>query len=390
MYGWYAPDPRMRANVGIRRRLAPLLDNSPRRDRARPRPAALAAGLARACTTATRSAWATTSGCTTATPSRTPMQWTPDRNAGFSTADPGKLYLPVVQSLVYHYNHVNVEAQLAQPRSLLHWVRGMLHVRKAHPAFGLGDFEVCPSDNEAVLAFVRRHSRPATAHRRRRPSCASTTCRRGRRPRRSGCPSEFEGASSSTSSAAGLPQGRRRRHAHADARLARLLLAAPATRVRLVAEIHQATLTPTKLELLPGVDGAAALVCRQGPGPEAAPALVVATRRPRGPGGHRDAPRRGRVRSRAGRLPGAAHLSRRAARERPPRPDRHDGAQRPRQALGLRRPARPGLRRPAARAHPRARCGAGGLGVAHRRAGRRRRPAPVVDGRDDAARVRAC
>ncbi|HEV7196447.1 MAG TPA: alpha-glucosidase C-terminal domain-containing protein, partial [Pedococcus sp.] len=86
---------------------------------------------------------------------RTPMQWTPDRNSGFSSADPGKLYLPVVSSLVYHYNNVNVEAQMASSASQLHWVRAMLQIRKRHPVFGRGDFEVCPSDNEAVLAYLR-------------------------------------------------------------------------------------------------------------------------------------------------------------------------------------------------------------------------------------------
>jgi maltose alpha-D-glucosyltransferase/alpha-amylase len=86
---------------------------------------------------------------------RTPMQWTPDRNSGFSVAEPGKLYLPVISSLVYHYNNVNVEAQMAHSSSLLHWVRAMLSVRKQHPVFGLGTFEVCPSDNDAILTFVR-------------------------------------------------------------------------------------------------------------------------------------------------------------------------------------------------------------------------------------------
>ena len=80
--------------------------------------------------------------------SRTPMQWTPDRNAGFSTADPGKLFLPVVQSLVYHYSLVNVESQLAQSRSLLHWVRNVIHTRKAHPVFGLGDLTVLETDHD--------------------------------------------------------------------------------------------------------------------------------------------------------------------------------------------------------------------------------------------------
>jgi maltose alpha-D-glucosyltransferase/alpha-amylase len=85
------------------------------------------------------------------------MQWTPDRNAGFSHADPGKLYLPVVQSLVYHYNQINVESMLAQPRSLLHWIRNVIHVRKAHPTFGLGTMRVLETDHESVLAFVREY-----------------------------------------------------------------------------------------------------------------------------------------------------------------------------------------------------------------------------------------
>ena len=90
--------------------------------------------------------------------SRTPMQWTPDRNAGFSTADPGKLYLPVIQSLVFNYTQLNVEAQLAQSRSLLHWVRNVIHVRKAHPTFGLGAIRVLETDHESVLAFVRSYA----------------------------------------------------------------------------------------------------------------------------------------------------------------------------------------------------------------------------------------
>jgi maltose alpha-D-glucosyltransferase/alpha-amylase len=83
------------------------------------------------------------------------MQWTPDRNSGFSTVDPGKLYLPVISSLVYHHNNVNVEAQMATSASLLHWLRGMLQVRSRHPVFGLGDFEVVSADNETILAFTR-------------------------------------------------------------------------------------------------------------------------------------------------------------------------------------------------------------------------------------------
>jgi maltose alpha-D-glucosyltransferase/alpha-amylase len=83
------------------------------------------------------------------------MHWTPDRNAGFSTADPGKLFLPTVQSLVYHYAFSNVETQLAQQASLLHWVRNIVHLRKNHPVFGVGSMTVVPTDNPSALAFIR-------------------------------------------------------------------------------------------------------------------------------------------------------------------------------------------------------------------------------------------
>ncbi|GAA3806047.1 maltose alpha-D-glucosyltransferase [Cellulomonas soli] len=154
MYGWYAPDSRMRANVGIRRRLAPLLDNS--RKEIELAHALLLSLPGSPCLYygdeigMGDNIWLPDRDAV-----RTPMQWTPDRNAGFSTADPGKLYLPVVQSLVHHYGHTNVEAQLAQPTSLLHWVHGMLTVRRRYPALGRGEFRVAACDNDSVLAFER-------------------------------------------------------------------------------------------------------------------------------------------------------------------------------------------------------------------------------------------
>ncbi|CAN5134921.1 maltose alpha-D-glucosyltransferase [soil metagenome] len=157
MYGWYAYDPRMRANIGIRRRLAPLLDNS----RAE---LELAHALLFSLAGSPFLYYGDEIGMgdniwlPDRDSSRTPMQWTPDRNAGFSTADPGKLFLPVVQSLVYNYSLVNVESQLAQSRSMLHWVRNVIHVRKAHPAFGLGDLKIMPTDHESVMAFVRSYA----------------------------------------------------------------------------------------------------------------------------------------------------------------------------------------------------------------------------------------
>ncbi|ARQ70600.1 maltose alpha-D-glucosyltransferase [Streptomyces marincola] len=159
MYAEYAKDPRMRANVGIRRRLAPLLDND--RGQLELFTALLLSlpgspilyygdeiGMGDNIWLGDRDAV------------RTPMQWTPDRNAGFSTADPGKLYLAPVMDTIYGYQSTNVEAQLATPTSLLHWTRRMLHIRAEHPAFGLGDFRELHVSNPAVLAFTRHHIRP--------------------------------------------------------------------------------------------------------------------------------------------------------------------------------------------------------------------------------------
>ena len=156
MYGWYAPDSRMRANVGIRRRLAPLLDNS--RAEIELAHALLLSLPGSPCLYSGDeigmgdNIWLPDRDAV-----RTPMQWTPDRNSGFSTADPGKLYLPVVQSLVHTFAAINVESQLAQTTSLLHWVRGMLTIRRKHPVFGTGEFVALGCDNESVLAYLRRN-----------------------------------------------------------------------------------------------------------------------------------------------------------------------------------------------------------------------------------------
>ncbi|MCE3029520.1 alpha-glucosidase C-terminal domain-containing protein [Streptomyces sp. CMSTAAHL-2] len=88
---------------------------------------------------------------------RTPMQWTPDRNAGFSTCDPGRLYLPTIMDPVYGYQVTNVEAAMSSPSSLLHWTRRMIEIRKQNPAFGLGSYDELPSSNPAVLAFLREY-----------------------------------------------------------------------------------------------------------------------------------------------------------------------------------------------------------------------------------------
>ncbi len=86
---------------------------------------------------------------------RTPMQWTPDRNGGFSSADFAQLYLPPVMDPVYGYQAVNVEAELRDPSSFLHWLQRMLAVRRQYPVFATGELEVLPADNPSVLAYVR-------------------------------------------------------------------------------------------------------------------------------------------------------------------------------------------------------------------------------------------
>jgi maltose alpha-D-glucosyltransferase/alpha-amylase len=83
------------------------------------------------------------------------MQWTPDRNGGFSTADPQRMYLPLNMDPVYGYQVTNVESQLRNTNSMLQWIRRMILVRKEHPTFGLGSFAEVGSRNPTVLSFVR-------------------------------------------------------------------------------------------------------------------------------------------------------------------------------------------------------------------------------------------
>ena len=202
MYGWYAPDPRMRANVGIRRRLAPLLDNS--RAEIELIHALLLSLPGSPCLYygdeigMGDNIWLNDRDAV-----RTPMQWTPDRNSGFSSVDPGKLYLPVISSLVYHYNNINVEAQIASSSSLLHWLRGMLADPLAPPGVRARLVRGVPGRerHRSWRSCARSTAVSSTTSSPRRCS-ASTTCRAARRPASSGCPTSSRVPRWSTSSAA--------------------------------------------------------------------------------------------------------------------------------------------------------------------------------------------
>jgi maltose alpha-D-glucosyltransferase / alpha-amylase len=156
MYRVYASDKAQRINVGIRRRLAPLMGNDRRRIElmnallfSLPGTPVLyygdEIGMGDNFYLGDRNGV------------RTPMQWSPDRNAGFSRANPQRLYLPVIVDPEYHSEAINVEAQLANPHSLLWWMRRLIALRKHHPAFSRGTIEFLAPENHRVLAFLRRH-----------------------------------------------------------------------------------------------------------------------------------------------------------------------------------------------------------------------------------------
>src|SRR6195952_531640 len=154
MYLAYSADPRMRINVGIRRRLAPLVDNNRRRIEllnslllSFPGTPILyygdEIGMGDNIYLGDRNGV------------RTPMQWNSDRNAGFSRCDPARLYFPVVMDPIYGYQVVNVEAQLSDQSSLLHWTRNMIALRKLFQVFGRGTLEFLHPENRKILAYIR-------------------------------------------------------------------------------------------------------------------------------------------------------------------------------------------------------------------------------------------
>ncbi|MDX9833709.1 MAG: maltose alpha-D-glucosyltransferase [Desulfobulbus sp.] len=155
MYREYASDPRMRVNVGIRRRLAPLVNNSRRR-------LELLNSLLLSLPGTPIIYYGDEIGMGDniflgdRNGVRTPMQWSMDRNAGFSTADPASLYLPVNMDPVYSYTAINVEAQQRDPSSLLHFMKRMLALRRQHKAFGRGSIEFLQPENRKVIVYLRR------------------------------------------------------------------------------------------------------------------------------------------------------------------------------------------------------------------------------------------
>ncbi len=154
MYRVYAQDTQARINLGIRRRLAPLLQNDRRRIE-------LLNGLLFSLPGTPFIYYGDEIGMGDnfflgdRNGVRTPMQWSSDKNAGFSRANPQRLYLPVIYDPEYHYESVNVEAQTNNPNSLLRWMKRLIALRKRYAAFGRGTMTLLTPRNRKVLAFVR-------------------------------------------------------------------------------------------------------------------------------------------------------------------------------------------------------------------------------------------
>jgi maltose alpha-D-glucosyltransferase / alpha-amylase len=156
LWSFYAADPRARINLGIRRRLAPLLEKDRRKMEllnsllfSMPGTPVLyygdEIGMGDNIYLGDRDGV------------RTPMQWSLDRNGGFSRADPAKLFLPAIQDPVYGFSAVNVEAQLASPSSFLTWMRRMIAVRRSHVSFGRGTLRFLYPSNRKVLVYLREY-----------------------------------------------------------------------------------------------------------------------------------------------------------------------------------------------------------------------------------------
>jgi maltose alpha-D-glucosyltransferase / alpha-amylase len=155
MYQVYTEDPNARINLGIRRRLAPLLGSRRKIELMTAMLFSLPGtpvlyygdeiGMGDNVYLGDRDGV------------RTPMQWSADRNAGFSKVNPQRLYLPVILDPEYHYEAINVEAQESNPQSLLWWTKRLIALHREHPVFGFGDIQFLHVENPKVLAFVRSH-----------------------------------------------------------------------------------------------------------------------------------------------------------------------------------------------------------------------------------------
>ncbi len=156
MYSEYAKDPRMKANVGIRRRLTPLL-NADRNKLELFNALLLSLPGSPVLYYGDEIGMGDNIWLFDRDGVRTPMQWSSDRNGGFSRADPERLYLPPIQNDQYGYAVYNVENQMKRENSLLHWLRAQIHVRKQYRAFGHGTYREVDSANDAVLSFLREH-----------------------------------------------------------------------------------------------------------------------------------------------------------------------------------------------------------------------------------------
>jgi maltose alpha-D-glucosyltransferase/alpha-amylase len=156
MYLAYSADPQARINLGIRRRLAPLMGNNRRRME-------LLNSLLFSFPGTPIVYYGDEIGMGDNTylgdrnGVRTPMQWTGARNASFSKADPARLFSPLIADPIYGYQALNVEAQERDNSSLLQWMKNLIGLRKIFPAFGLGSLEFLTPENRKVLAYVRRH-----------------------------------------------------------------------------------------------------------------------------------------------------------------------------------------------------------------------------------------
>jgi maltose alpha-D-glucosyltransferase/alpha-amylase len=156
MYRVYAKDPHARINLGIRRRLAPLMDNNRRRIELMnillfSFPGTPVIYYGDEIGMGDNYYLGDRNGV------RTPMQWSPDRNAGFSKANPQKLYMPIIIDPEYHYESINVENQQRNPSSILWWMKRVIAMRKRFKAFGQGSLEFLYPENTKILAFLRKY-----------------------------------------------------------------------------------------------------------------------------------------------------------------------------------------------------------------------------------------